>query len=188
MFTGKPRHGGQVVLEGELITLRVKFDHSRPYHPQTCGKVERFHQTQKKWLTAQPPAPDLAELQAQLNRFRRYYNTTRPHRALNRQTPAQAYAARPKAVPSGPAIAPHYRVRTDKIDSGGTVTLRHNSRLHHIGLGREHAGTRVYLLTADLHIRVIAIETGEDIRELTLDPTRDYQPTGRPPGPPPKRR
>ena len=186
VFTGKPRRG-QVAVENELIALRVKFDHSRPYHTQTCGKVERFHQTQKKWLAAQPAAPDLQQLQQQLNRFRRYYNTTRPHRALDRQTPAEVYAARPKALPDGPNMDPRYRVRTDKVDSGGTITLRHNSRLHHIGLGRRLAGTRVYVLAADLHTRVIAIETGELLRELTLDPTRDYQRTGRPPGPPPKR-
>jgi transposase InsO family protein len=187
VFTGKPRRGGQVALETELITLRIRFDHSRPYHPQTCGKVERFHQTQKKWLAAQPPAATLTELQRQLDRFRRYYNTVRPHRALDRKTPALVYAARPKALPSGPRLDPHYRVRTDKIDPSGTVTLRHDSRLHHIGLGRQLAGTRVYVLTADLHIRVVAIETGELLRELTLDPRRDYQPTGRPPGPPRKR-
>jgi len=184
VFTGKPRRSGQVALESELIALRVKFDHSRPYHPQTCGKVERFHQTQKKWLAAQPPATDLQQLQHQLNRFRRYYNTTRPHRALDRKTPAEVYTARPKAQPTGPEIDPHYRVRTDKVDSGGSITLRHDSRMHHIGIGRQLTGTRVYVLVADLHIRVIAIETGELLRELTLDPTRDYQPTGRPPGPP----
>ena len=187
VFTGKPRRSGQVALEHELITLRVRFDHSRPYHPQTCGKVERFHQTQKKWLAAQPPAHTLPELQRQLDRFRRYYNTVRPHRALDRKTPNEVYAARPKALPSGPLLDPHYRVRTDKIDSSGTITLRHDSRLHHIGLGRRLAGTRVYVLAADLHIRVVAIETGELVRELTLDPSRDYQPTGRPPGPPRKR-
>jgi hypothetical protein len=184
VFTGTPRGRGRVALEAELLMLRVRFDHSRPYHPQTCGKVERFHQTQKKWLAAQPPAHNLRELQRQLDGFRRYYNTVRPHRALHRNTPAEVYAARPKATPSGPVIDPHYRIRTDKIDPGGTVTLRHHSRLHHIGLGRQLAGTRVYVLAADLHIRVIGIDTGELIRELTLDPTRDYQPTGRPPGPP----
>ena len=88
VFTGKPRRGGRVALEIELDLLRVQLDHSRAYHPQTCGKVERFHQTQKKWLAAQPPAPTLAALQRQLDRFRRYYNTIRPHRALNRATPA----------------------------------------------------------------------------------------------------
>jgi transposase InsO family protein len=184
VFTGKQRGGGRVVLEVELAVLSVRFDHSRPYHPQTCGKVERFHQTQKKWLAAQPKASTIGELQRQLDRFRRYYNTVRPHRALGRRTPAEAYAARPKAVPTGPIIDPHYRVRTDRIDSTGTITLRHRSRLHHIGLGRRLTGTPVTVLIADLHVRVVHARTGELIRELTLDPNRDYQPTGRPPGPP----
>ena len=183
VFTGKPRRGGRVALELELDLLGVKLDHSRPRHPQTCGKVERFHQTQKKWLAAQPPAASLGELQRQLDRFRRYYNTVRPHRAVGRQTPATAYAARPKAQPSGPRLNPHYRVRRDRTDALGVVTLRYDSRLRHIGLGREHARRRVLILVADLQIRVIDAETAELLRELTLDPTKDYQPLGRPPGP-----
>jgi hypothetical protein len=123
-------------------------------------------------------------LQRQLNRFASYYNTVRPHRALGRCTPAQAYAARPKAAPTGPIIPAHYRVRHDRIDRWGSVTLRHNSRLHHIGLGTRLAGTPVSLLINNLHIRVIGRHTGELIRELILDPTRDYQPRGLPPGPP----
>jgi len=185
IFTGKPRRGGRVALELELDLLGVRFDHSRPRHPQTCGKVERFHQTQKKWLAAQPPARTLADLQRQLDRFRRYYNTVRPHRAIARQTPAQAYAARPKARPAGPRLNPHYRVRRDRTDSIGVVTLRYDSRLRHIGLGREHARRRVFLLIADLDIRVIDAETGQLLRELVLDPTKDYQPLGLPPGPRP---
>ncbi len=180
--------GGRNALELELDLLRIQFRHSRPYHPQTCGKVERFHQTQKKWLAAQPPAADLDQLQRQLDRFRAYYNTIRPHRAINRRTPAEAFAARPKAMPSGPRIEPHYRVRRDRVDTTGVITLRYNSRLRHIGLGREHARTRVLALIADLNIRVINAETGELLRELTLDPNRDYQPLGRPPGPRPKHR
>ena len=138
----------------------------------------------KKWLRAQPPAATVGELQRQLNRFRRYDNTVRPHRALGRRTPAHAYAARPKAVPTGPVIKVHHRVRTDRVDQYGSVTLRHNSRLHHIGLGAGLRGTPIQLLVDDLHIRVIHRHTGELIRELTLDPTRDYQPRGLPPGPP----
>lgn len=179
IFTGKPRRGGRVALERVLGALGVKTIHSRPYHPQTCGKVERFHQTQKKWLAAQPSAGTLAELQKQLDEFRRYYNTRRPHRALNRRTPAEAYAARPKAGPSGPVIDPHHRVRTDRVDSSGVVTLRHNSRLHHIGLGRGRARTKVTMLIQDLHIRVLDADTGELLSDLVLDPSRDYQPTGR---------
>jgi len=186
VFTGKPRRGGRVALEIELDLLGVGLDHCRAYHPQTCGKVERFHQTQKKWLAAQPPAATLAQLQRQLDRFRRYYNTVRPHRAIGRRTPAEAYAARPKARATGPRIQPHYRVRRDRVDTGGVITLRYDSRLRHIGLGREHARKRVLALIADRYIRVVDAETGELLRDLTLDPDRDYQPRGRPPGPPKK--
>jgi len=177
IFTAAPRHG-RCALETELATLGITHARSRPYHPQTCGKVERFHQTLKRWLTRQDPAPTLADLQTQLEAFRGYYNQTRPHRALNRRTPAVAYTARPKAVPIPPApttAASHHRVRVDRIDPSGVVTLRHNSRLHHIGIGRGHAGTRVTLLIADLHIRIIT-DDGELLRELTLNPSRDYQP------------
>jgi transposase InsO family protein len=184
VFTGLPRRDGRVALEIELGRLGVRFDHSRANHPQTQGKVERFQQTEKKWLAAQPPAKTIAGLQHQLTRFRRYYNEVRPHRALHRRTPWEGYTARPKATATGPYIDPHWRVRHDRIDTGGSVTLRHNSRLHHIGLGTRRAGTRVTLLIDDLHIRVINRDTGELIRELTLDPTRDYQPRGLPPGPP----
>jgi transposase InsO family protein len=73
-------------------------------------------QTQKKWLTAQPPAQTLDDLQRQLDRFRRYYNTVRPHRAIGRRTPAEAYTARPKAKPAKPIVNVHDRVRRDRID------------------------------------------------------------------------
>jgi transposase InsO family protein len=184
VFTAKQRGDGRVALEVQLGLRGVRVSHSRPYHPQTCGKVERFHQTLKKWLAAQPRAATVARLQRQLNRFCSYYNTVRPHRALGRRTPAQAYAARPKAVPTSPIVPAHYRVRHDRIDRWGAVSLRHNSRLHHIGLGTRLAGIPVTLLIDNLHIRVIHRHTGELIRELILDPTRDYQPRGLPPGPP----
>jgi transposase InsO family protein len=176
VFTGGPRGGGRVSLELALLARGITFAHSRPYHPQTCGKIERFHQTMKKWLAHQPKARTVAALQAQLDTFRGYYNDVRPHRALGRQSPATAFAARPKAVPTGRPVDPgHYRVRHDKIDDSGVVTLRHNSRLHHIGLGRRHAGSRVLVLVHDLHVRVLT-DSGELLRELTLDPARDYQP------------
>ena len=176
VFTGRSRGHGRVALEVTLHARGVSFRHSRPYHPQTCGKVERFHQTLKKWLARQPPATTLRQLQAQLDAFRAYYNDVRPHRALGRRTPRQAYDARPKAVPTGtPLENTHYRVRHDKIDTGGTITLRHNSRLHHIGIGRRHAGRHVLVLIDDLHIRVLD-DNGKLLRELQLDPARDYQP------------
>jgi transposase InsO family protein len=183
IYTGKPRRGGRVAIEIELDLLGVRLHHSRPYHPQTQGKVERFHQTMKKWLAAQPPARTIVLLQRQLDRFVRYYNTVRPHRALDRHTPAQAYTARTKATPAKPSIGVHHRVRRDKVDTGGVITIRYDSQLRHIGLGRQHAGTRVLALIADRYIRIVNAQTGQLLRELTLDPTRDYQPRNRTPGP-----
>jgi transposase InsO family protein len=178
--------GGKTKLEVELRRRGIVQKNSRPSHPTTCGKVERFQQTLKKWLAAQPDQPTtIAELQALLDRFRNEYNTRRPHRSLeHRATPATAYTARPKATPdTDRSRDTHDRVRTDKIDKVGTVTLRHNGRLHHIGVGRTYAGTYVRLLVQDLDITIINATTGEILRELILDPTRDYQPTGAPKGP-----
>jgi transposase InsO family protein len=180
--------GGRNAFEHELRRLGIKQKNGKPNHPQTQGKVERFQQTLKNWLAAQDPQPaDLAQLQALLDEFTSYYNARRPHKSLpGRGTPAAAYAARPKAVPGDRAADAHDRVRTDKIGSTGTVTLRHSGKLYHIGTGREYAGTEVLLLVQDLHIRVISTATGELLRELILDPGRNYQPTGRPPGPKPR--
>jgi transposase InsO family protein len=168
--------GGRNDLETLLVDLEIEQKHSRPNHPTTCGKVERFQQTLKKWLTARPRPASLAELQTLLDAFVDEYNHRRPHRSLNRATPAAAYQRLPKAGPTGPGADTHHRVRHDHIDTNGTVSLRRAGRMHHIGLGRPLAGTPIILLAADLDIRVIHATTGEILRHLTLDPTRDYQP------------
>jgi hypothetical protein len=180
--------GGRNALEAELRRLGIKQKNGKPCHPQTQGKVERFQQTMKNWLRAQDPQPaTLSELQALLDAFAAVYNQRRPHRSLpHRATPAAAYAARPKAVPGDRAADAHDRVRTDRVDADGKLTLRVSGRLHHIGVGRTHARTPVLMLIQDLHVRVVNAATGELLRELTIDPTRDYQPTGRPPGPQPR--
>jgi transposase InsO family protein len=180
VFTGHYRHGW-VALEREAAALGIGLVHSRPYHPTTCGKVERLHQTLKKWLAKQPPPTTVTELQTQIDAFSDYYNNQRPHRGVNRQTPAAAWNARPRATPTrqGIQISDHFRVRKDRVDRDGKLTIRHNSRLHHIGIGHDHAGTRVLMLIRELDIRIITEDTGELIRELTLDPSRDYQPSGR---------
>lgn len=180
VYTGRYRGRGIVALETTLHRRGVVFTHSRPYHPQTCGKAERFHQTEKRWLGTQPPAATIPALQRQLDTFRGYYNTQRPHRALARRTPAEAYTARPKATATGqPLYDPtHWRIRHDTVDTDGKLTVRHASRLHHIGIGRRHAGTPILMLIHDLHIRIIS-SSGQLLRDFELDPTRDYQPTGR---------
>jgi len=180
--------GGRNGFETELRHLGIVQKNSRPNHPTTCGKVERFQQTMKTWLRAQPQPATITELQDLLDVFVDIYNHHRPHRSLpQRSTPAVAYAARPKAHPGNRSDDTHFRVRHDRVDDGGSVTLRVDGDLHHIGIGRTHARTRVILLIADLDVRIIHAATGELLRRLTLDPTRRYHGTGQPPGPPPRK-
>jgi transposase InsO family protein len=181
--------GGRNAFEKQLRDWNITQKNSRGNHPQTCGKTERFQQTMKKWLAAQPDQPaTTADLQALLDRFRHEYNHHRPHRSLpHRATPATLYDTMPKATPtSSRDTDSHDRVRIDRVDTSGKITLRHGGRLYSIGIGRTHARTRVIVLVQDLHIRIVDRTTGELLRELTLDETRRYQPTGRPPGPTPK--
>jgi len=175
--------GGRNGLEKELRRLGITQINSTPNHPTTSGKVERFHQTLKRFLTQQPKAATLPELQTQLDAFVDEYNHRRPHRSMPHQaTPATSYTARPKATP-GERLDTHDRVRSDRIDQAGVITLRFAGRLHHIGVGRTYTGTRVLILIQDLNITIVNAATGELPRQLTLDPTRDYQPTGAPKGP-----
>jgi transposase InsO family protein len=179
--------GGRNQLEAELHRLGVRQINSAPNHPTTCGKVERFHQTLKKALLSHPRAATLTNLQHQLDAFVDEYNHRRPHRSLpHRATPATIDSARPKADPAT-RLDTHNRVRTDRVDQAGSVTLRADGRLHHIGVGRHHYRTRVLILAHDLNIKIINAATGELLRDFTLDPTRDYQPTGAPKGPKPKK-
>lgn len=187
VFTTRFAHGGKTSrngLENELVRLHVRQKNSRPNHPTTCGKVERFQQTLKKWLRTQPPPVSLPELQQQLNRFVDIYNNNRPHRSLPRRvTPAVAYISRPKASPTNNDPDSEFRVRHDRINSGN-VSMRINGRLHHIGLGRTLDGTRIIMLIHGYDIRIIHATTGEIIRTLTINPERRYHGTGRPPGGP----
>ena len=166
-------------MQTELLALGIDYRHSWPYHPQTCGKVEQFHQTMKAFLSKQDPAQEIAVLQAQVDRFVACYNEIRPHRAVGRRPPIVAFEARDKARPSGPKIVvgAGVRVRRDRIDKHGRVTLRHRTKLHHLGIGTRHRGKRVILLVHGLDVRVVSLD-GELLRHLTLDPSRDYQPQG----------
>lgn len=176
--------GGRNAFEKQLRDWNITQKNSRGNHPQTCGKAERFQQTLKRWLTAQPTQPEtIAELQALLDRFRHEYNHTRPHRSLpHRAVPAALYDTLPKATPTADRITDsHDRVRIDRVDASGKITLRHGGRLYSLGIGRAHARTRVIVLVHDLDITVIDRTTGEILRQLTLDETRRYQPTTRQP-------
>lgn len=176
IFTASARGNDAGAMESELLALGIASKHSRPYHPQTCGKIERFHQSLKKFLARQEPAATKKQLQSQLDAFVSYYNEIRPHRATGRRPPAEAFAARERAMPIGPRIdTAGYRVRRDKVSKAGNVTIRHKSRLHHIGVGAAFKGWRVVLLVAGLEVRILDLE-GNQLRRVKLDPDRDYQP------------
>lgn len=175
-LTGNP--GAKNGFEKLLATHKIRQKNGKPAHPQTQGKIERFHQSLKKWLRARPRAKDLEALNDQLEQFRHWYNTARPHRACGRRTPEQAYTAQPKATAqSSPRT--EYRTRTDRVDANGKVTLRYAGRLRHLGIGRAHAGRPVLLLIDGAHVSTSDATTGEVIAEHTIDPTKDYQPKTR---------
>ncbi len=178
--------GGRTALENELRAHGIVQKNSRPNHPTTCGKVERFQQTMKNWLRAQPHQPDHPG---------RAQHPPDPLRARVQHRPPAPLPAPPshprhhlQRPPQGlPEHRPHRdthdRVRTDKVYKNGTVTLRHHGVLHTIGIGRTHARTHILMLVQDTHIRIVHATTGELLRELILDPNRTYHGTGRPPGP-----
>jgi hypothetical protein len=147
--------------------------------PQTCGKIERFHQTIKRYLDKRRPARSVPELQRQVDRFVVAYNEERPHRARGLVTPKAAFDALDKARPGDPVAETHFRVRTDKVDSCGKVTLRHDSKLFHIAIGRRWKGTQIRLYVADLDVRIMTFDR-KLLRQLTLDTMRTYQPSGLP--------
>jgi transposase InsO family protein len=167
--------GSHTGMEIELASLGITFKHGKPYHPQTQGKVERYHLTLKKWLRKKPPAATLAELQAQIDRFVHIYNEERPHSARG-CPPMQAWRALDKATIEidGQPLLAHTKVRRDRVDKTGSFTLRYRSKLHHVGVGRAYQGKRVLILMADLDVRVID-EDGSMIRHFELDPSVDYQ-------------
>lgn len=166
---------GVSAMEAELLSLGIRSKHSRPYHPQTCGKVERFHQTLKKFLAAQESIDNKKQLQRDLDRFAAYYNQVRPHRAIGRKTPLEAFNARIKAYPTGPKIdCEGYRIRRDKVDRSGQVTLRYRGQLKHIKVGRAFAGWRVIMLVAGRDVKILSLD-GAPLRTLKIDPAKNYQ-------------
>jgi hypothetical protein len=136
--------------------------------------IERFHQTLKRWLRQQPRVRTLAELQAQLDAFREVYNEQRPHRAVGRRTPGEAYRALPKDRPSGPEGRGHFRFRYDTTDSKGAMTLRRAGRLHHLKVGAAHARTRVLAIVDEQEVTVVALETGEILSSHRIEPDKGY--------------
>jgi hypothetical protein len=167
--------GGRNAFEYVLPLLGVRQKNGAPGHPQTQGKTERFHQTLQHGRAARPAARTTLELQRQLEEFQGHYNQRRPHRALNRQTPGEAYRATPKAAPASNGHAPgHYRLRYDRLDSKGKMSIRRAGRMHHLGIGTAHARKRVLAFADDDHVTVAELTTGEVLSRHLIEPNKTY--------------
>jgi transposase InsO family protein len=172
-FNGS-RRGITVTFEANVRAAGVAAIASSPFHPQTCGKVERFHQTVKKWLTKHSAASDLAELQALLNAFVVHYNQVRPHRALRGKTPATVWAASPRAVPAGHPITDTTTIAREIIvDPGGSVRI--NNYQVHVGVEYQ----RLVVTAIIAGIDCIIFHNNQLVRALRIDPTKFNQPSGR---------
>lgn len=160
------RHG----LATALGELGIAAGHSRPYHPQTCGKVERLHQTVKLFLAAQPAAETLEDLQDQLDRFRQLYNHHRPHRSLQRRFPADAWRDTPKSGPAAQPIGVTTTIHHGTVGATGAITVGRYA----INVGKRHHQRRVTTIITGTRAHLFA--DGVLLRQLTLDPTRRVQP------------
>jgi transposase InsO family protein len=166
--------GGKNAFELALPLLGIAQKNGHPGHPQTQGKIERFHQTLKRFLHAQPAARTNAELQTQLDTFREHYNEHRPHRARDRMTPGDAYRAIPKALPARRIESGHYRLRYDRVDDRGKMSFRLAGRMHHLGIGVEHYRKRILAIADEHTITIVHLDTGEVIATNQIDPDRTY--------------
>jgi transposase InsO family protein len=168
--------------EANLAALGCQSIASTPYHPQTCGKIERFWQTLKKWLRARETSRGayrtLAALNSDLAVFAEHYNTRRPHRAHNGATPAAVFAATVKARPAARPLPASTQLYRTHVGTGGTVTV---SRPGAAGQLRVHVGGRYKQLPVTVlqdGVRVAIFSGTTLIRALDLDPTKTYQPLG----------
>jgi len=153
-----------------LGELGIEMGHSRPYHPQTCGKVERFHQTLKKWLEKQPLAWDLPGLQSQLDDFADIYNHQRPHRGIGRQIPAQVWHNTPRSGPANSALSTPTTLSERTVNVNGII----NASGKRISIGSSYSGQTATTIITGTNGHVF-IE-GQLIRKLTINPNTTSHP------------
>ncbi|WP_326546163.1 integrase core domain-containing protein [Mycolicibacterium sp. ND9-15] len=169
VYTGR-FHAHESAFEVNLRALGVRTINSTPFHPQTCGKIERFWQTLKKWLSARDPAATVEELNALLEQFRTYYNHQRPHRALRGATPAEAFSATVMARPAErPLPAPVFVSRRTVGEKSGQVFVAP----YKVNVGLRWAGHDCDVIRDGEHITIFS--GNRLVRTLTADPTRNYQ-------------
>jgi transposase InsO family protein len=170
VYTGR-RKGFESAFEANLRALGTHTINSRPFHPQTCGKIERFWQTLKKWLLARPAPDTTGELNELLAQFRGFYNYHRPHRALRGTTPAEAFIAAEKARPATrPLSEPVFLTRHTVSAQSGRLAVPP----YMVNVGLRWADHVCDAVRDGDHI--VIFSGTKLIRELTANPARQYQP------------
>lgn len=167
--------GGKNPFEYALKELGIRQKNGSPGHPQTQGKIERFHQTLKRYLAQQPKAESIQQLQQQLDEFTIRYNRERPHSSLGQKTPHFVYHDTVKAKPET-SLSDVYRIRRDRVDKTGKVTLRRAGILHKLGIGRAFALAPVLVLVDEKMVTVTHRHTGEVLSQHVIEPSRNYWP------------
>ena len=163
---------GQGAFARAVAGLGSRLIHSSPYHPQTCGKVERHHQTLKKWLATQPAPATLAALQTLLDAYRDYYNTRRHHTAI-RATPRHAWDN--AASHGGPGHPPRQDDATvHKLTIGDTGNVGLGPAVIHIG---QPLAGQVITAIRDHNRVTIYTTAGEPLGHIHLDHDKRYQGT-----------
>jgi transposase InsO family protein len=167
------------LFRGNLAAIRVKTTNSRPYHPQTNGKVERFHQTLKKWLNARPKPDTIAELQELLDVFVDIYNNKRPHRGIGRRTPMSVFTTDPKTGPDAFSVLDETTVHHNTVDKAGRVEIPGPAA---ITIGNRYTSQTATTIRTGNHAHVFI--NNQLVRRLVIDPTRRSQPLYTRPGRP----
>jgi len=168
--------------QANLAALGCQSIASTPYHPQTCGKIERFWQTLKKWLRAREtvhgPYRTLAALNADLAVFAEHYNARRPHRAHHGKTPATVFAAGVKARPAERPLPSQVQTYRCRVSTGGSIAVAGPPGAIRAQLRVQVGGRYKQLPVTVLQdgIRVAVFTGNELIRALDLDLTKIYQP------------
>jgi len=171
----------EVAMQKRLRQLGVAQVAASISHPGTCGKNEREHQTLQKWLRAHPPAATIADLQRLIDGYDEIYNTQRPHQGLGGlATPDERYAATAKATAADHPLDEPGHIAQVKVSSRGSVSAGHHNT--QVQIGREWEGAIVDVARHGNHVAVF--HRGQLIHSTAIDPTRRYQPSGRPGGRP----
>ena len=164
--------------ERRLAEIDLELMCAAPAHPETLGKLERFHRTLKEWLHDRGPASDLEQLQRLLERFRSHYNQERPHQGIDDLTPAERYW--PTQIPVEPlgelTLADQHqasypaRALVRNVSKNGMIAFKGMR----IGVGRRYAGANLRLVPLG---QLVHIYHGSELLSIAaLDRNRYYQP------------